>query len=632
MKPPKKKSPDPETYKANNTVAEKKWTLQMPLLCIPILLVLTYFTFKSALDNQFVNWDDQVYVEEQPLVLSKEYAKLWKTPVSLNYHPITMISLAMQVPADTKKLSPAPFIHLNIWLHILNSLFVFLLIWLINEKKWLVALLTAAIFAIHPMHVESVVWVSERKDVLYTLFFLLGCITYWQYLEKNNKSWLVLTFACFVLSVLSKAMGVVLPVVLLLLDYWKGRNLKDVAIWLEKIPFLAVSIFFGLMAVSVQSGGNFGGLLTLYGEKTKAVAAAGTFSFWERCQFASYGFVKYILKFFNPTKICAFYPYPPGDKLVGIEAMAYPLTFVLISGLTLFSAFKSRIWAFGMGFYFITVALVLQFMSVGLAIMADRYTYIPYIGLAFMMVYALDKWSGNFSQYMKYLNVTVCSGFILFLIIKTRSQVEVWQNSETLWTQTLQYYPTEDLALANRGNNRGKTGNIAAAMADFEAAVSDGCNRADVYEGLGNSYGTLSEQQPDKKSELVAKAISMYQKAIQLEPNNGQVKYNLGIAQLQSDPAASEVAFTEAIKLMPYKEADILPVLGMSQVNSGKYVEATRTLTKAITGGNKTESVIYNRALANLGAGNTEAAKADFNAVLLINPGNQDAKNRLSAM
>jgi hypothetical protein len=107
----------------------------MPLLCIPILLVLTYFTFKSALDNQFVNWDDQVYVEEQPLVLSKEYAKLWKTPVSLNYHPITMISLAMQVPADTKKLSPAPFIHLNIWLHILNSLFVFLLIWLINEKK-----------------------------------------------------------------------------------------------------------------------------------------------------------------------------------------------------------------------------------------------------------------------------------------------------------------------------------------------------------------------------------------------------------------------------------------------------------------------------------------------------------------
>ncbi|MBL0100725.1 MAG: hypothetical protein IPP49_12360 [Saprospiraceae bacterium] len=101
-----------------------------------------------------------------------------------------MISLAMQVPADTKKLSPAPFIHLNIWLHILNSLFVFLLIWLINEKKWLVALLTAAIFAIHPMHVESVVWVSERKDVLYTLFFLLGCITYWQYLEKIiNPGW-----------------------------------------------------------------------------------------------------------------------------------------------------------------------------------------------------------------------------------------------------------------------------------------------------------------------------------------------------------------------------------------------------------------------------------------------------------
>ena len=606
--------------------------LGKPFILMIILSFVSFLTFSGAFDNSFVNWDDQVYVEEQPLVLNKEYAALCKTPVSLNYHPLTMISLALQVPKDIKKLSPAPMIKLNVWLHIFNVLLVFLFLWMINEKKWIIAFLTATIFAIHPMHVESVVWVSERKDVLYTFFFLLACITYWQYVVTEKKKWIAFAFMLFVLSVLSKAMAVVLPLVFLLLDFWKGRKLTDLKVIVEKVPFLAVSVFFGLMAVSVQGGGDFGGLLSLYGEKSKAIADADAFTLIQRFQFASYGFIQYILMFFNPTKICAFYPYPVSNKMEGLSAVLYTLSTVAIIGLAIWSSLKTKIFAFGIGFYFITIALVLQFLSVGLALMADRYSYIPYIGLAFLITYAADYWLVPKSVTLKYGWYSLVLIFICFLGVKTKSQVDVWQNSETLWTQAMKYYPKDDLILANRGNHRGKTGNIAGAMSDFEAAIADGCNRADVYEGLGNSYGTMSEQQPEKRNEYIAKATSMFNKALELEPSNGQVRYNLGVAQLQTNPGESVIAFTEALKLMPYKEASILPVLGLSQLNSGNYQEAIKTLTKVISAGGATDAVFYHRGLANLGAGNRDAAKNDFDQALLINPGNEDVKTRLAAM
>ena len=601
-------------------------------LSILFIMVFTYFVFSGAKDNMFVNWDDQVYVEDQPLVLKKEYNKLWQTPVSLNYHPVTMISLAMQVPKDIKKLSPKPFIILNVWLHIFNAILVFILIWLINEKKWLVALLSAVIFSIHPMHVESIVWISERKDVLYTMFFLISLISYWQYLEKNNKWWLVLTFVFFILSVLSKAMGVSLPLVLLLLDYWKGRNIKEYGIWIEKIPFLGVSLFFGLMAVSVQSGGDFGGILTLYGEKTKAVADAAIFTLWQRFQFASFGFVNYIIKFFLPIDICAFYPYPEGNKLSGLQGLFYPLIFLVISSLSIWSALKTRIFAFGIGFYLITIALVLQFVTVGLALMADRYTYIPYIGLSFLIVYSIDKWINSKSPGMIYVSSGALALFIIMLTIKTKTQVDVWQDSESLWTQVLKYYPKEDLALANRGNYRGKTGNIKGALEDFEVAIADGCERADVYEGLGNSYGTLSSQQPDKREEYVSKSILMYRRALELDPNKGNIHYNLGVSQLQTNPAASVLSFENALRLMPYKEVDILPVFGLALLNAGKYMEAIETITKAMTLVNPTDAMYYHRGLANIGAGNRDAAITDLQKSIAMNPNNQDAVNRLNQL
>lgn len=589
-----------------------------------VIGILTFVLYQPSFHHDFVNWDDQVYVEEQPLVLQKQYTQLWKSSVSLNYHPLTMMSLAVQAPKDIKKLKPAPFIRLNVALHILNSFLVFILILLITAHQWWIAFFTALIFAIHPMHVESVVWVSERKDVLYTLFFLLSCISYQYYLRDKALKWLIFAGLLFTFSILSKAMAVVIPLVWLLLDYWYNRNLLDKRIWVEKIPFVTISMFFGLMAINVQGGGDFNGLLTIAGEKAKALAASNTFIVIDRIQFASYGFVQYIYKFFYPMEIVAYNPYPEGNKLLGLGSFLYPLLFSLIIVAGLFLHKKSKAFSFAVGFYLITIALVLQFLSVGTAIIADRYTYVPYIGLAFGVLYLSNQILQKKIKNGLYLFIGLWSLFCIFLTIKTSTQVKIWKNGETLWSQVLEYYPKEDLALSNRGYHRGKTGDIDGAIADFEKATSDGCIRSDVYVGLGNCYGTMSDQKPDQKEILLPKAIAMYQKALELEPQNGNIHYNLGISQLQTNPMQALQSFKEAIRLMPYKELDILPVLGLSQLNTKNYSDAIQTLTKAIENGVQTEFSYRYRGMAYLGVGDTNNAKADFKKGMSITPNNQD--------
>lgn len=601
------------------------------ILGVVIIIASTYFFYRGALNNAFVNWDDQVYVEEQPMVLEKEYAALWKTPISLNYHPLTMTSLAAQVPKDVKKLSPKPFIHVNIWLHIFNSILIFILIWNIHRKNWWVAIFTALIFALHPTHVESVVWVSERKDVLYSFFFLLACISYWQYLQKKNIGWFLFAFVLFVCSLLSKAVAVTLPLVLLLLDYWQNRSFKDRQLWIEKVPFFVLSLFFGLMAISVQRGGDFGGLLTLAGEKTKALAEIEVFTIWERIQFASYGFVNYILKFFAPIHLSAFYPYPEGNSL-GAFGIAYPLLVVVLGGLAVWSMKRTKIFAFSLGFYFVTIALVLQFLSVGLAITADRYTYIPYIGLGFCVMYILDTWLVPLASYMKYA-VSITLGIVLiFLGLQTQKQAMVWKDSETLWSQVLEIYPTCDLALGNRGNYRGKNGNIQGAMQDFEVAISDGCDEGNVYEGLGNCYGSLAMQQPSNKDELVQKSIMMYQKAIEIDSTKVNVYINLGITQVQTNSKDAIITLEKALAKAPFKEAYILPAYGAALINVGQNEKAIQVLSQTIQKHGSRVDVLYNRALAYTNIGNIIAAKADLNAVLAINPNHEGAKAKLSEL
>lgn len=617
------------THKDNGLTSQHGQTSLLKNLVVPfaILIISILFVYQPAFDNQFVNWDDQAYVEEQPLVLEKNYKALLTTPVSLNYHPITMLTLAWQAPAKGQKLSPAPFIKGNIFLHTCNALLLFLLIMAITGGNRGISLFTALAFAVHPMHIESVAWVSERKDVLYTFFFLLSCLSYWKYITQNESRWWWLALVTFLLSVLSKAMGVVIPVVFLLLHYWKDNAFLKRHALIRLVPFFAFSLFFGLMAVQVQGGKDFYGWLTLYGEKVNALAAPDTFTLFQRIQFASYGFFSYIGQFFLPVGQSAFYPYP--SQAPGWSWAGYPAALLALLALWMWALPKHKIWVMGIAFYAVTVALVLQFLSVGQAIKADRYTYTPYIGLAFLLAAVTDEIVKRQKGLPTWLAPLLGGAMLIGWSVKARAQADVWQDSESLWTQTLSVYPTEDLALANRGNYRGKTGNIEGAMADFQQAVADGCRRADVYEGLGNCYGTMSEQQPTQKQALVQKAIETYQKGLEIEPNRGNIHFNLGVAQLTINPAASAQSYKKALEIMPYKEKEILPPLGMALLNSAQYQEAVNVLTKAIALNGPNENTLYQRGLAYIGLSMPKEARNDLNAVLAIQPAHPEVPSRL---
>ncbi|HNM26352.1 MAG TPA: hypothetical protein PKL15_13015 [Saprospiraceae bacterium] len=258
---------------------------------IPAILLLVYFAYQPALQNDFVNWDDPTYVTENPLLLRptpENKAALWSQPVSLNYHPLTMLSLAWNM--DPAKPKARPFIATNIFLHVCNTALVFLFAYFLSRRKLLVAIFTALLFGIHPMHVESVAWVSERKDVLYTLFFMAALLSYLRYVRRGGWGWLAATLGLFVLSCLSKAMAVSLPLVLLLIDFYEGRLWQEGKIvWravLEKIPFLVISLLFGVKAVEIQSAG--------------AIGDFQAFSLIQRIAIASYGFLFYLYKLFVP--------------------------------------------------------------------------------------------------------------------------------------------------------------------------------------------------------------------------------------------------------------------------------------------------------------------------------------------
>ena len=341
------------------------------LLALAAVAAVTFTAYTGAFDHAFLSWDDPDYVEENSLVQRHDTPGLLTSVISNNYHPLTMISLAWNA---SQPLSPKPFIVTNVALHTLNTGLVFWLALLLSGRRILVASVAALLFGIHPMHVESVAWISERKDVLYCFFFLSACVTYWRYLERRGWPWLLATFALFVLSCLSKGMAVVFPVVMMLLDAWKRRPVFEAKSLIEKVPFFAVALLFGLIAMNVQAGGDFHGAFTRVDKGLKGLADTMSVSPLQRLTLPAYGYFMYVWKLFVPVDLCGFYPYPSPSEAGGIVFLLSPLFLLGTVALAIWDFRRTRLLTFGIGWYLVTIAPVLQWVPVGEAIMADRYS------------------------------------------------------------------------------------------------------------------------------------------------------------------------------------------------------------------------------------------------------------------
>jgi len=593
-----------------------------------VLAIVTFWVYQGALDNDFVDWDDFAYVVENDLVratndmaeftaikgnknrtisstvgeYTTSFGDVFSRVVSLNYHPLTMLTMRWNnnaCPTCSQGISARPFILWNIILHILNSILVLLLIYWMSKKNLLASIVVAAIFALHPMHVESVAWVSERKDVLYTFFFLSGLLAYSQYLAKASNKWLAIALGLFILSCLSKAMAVVFPLAMILLYYWDDKSkdgitslkntLKPSAL-LHTLPFFAISIFFGAMASNVQSGGDFGGWLTVTSSSV-AINSFDTFSILQRFQFACYGFLEYIIRFFLPTSLCTFYPYPDQPTYdASLFFKAAPFIVLAILSIAVVSIKYTKSIATGIGFYLVTVILVLQFVSVGAVIMADRYTYLPYIGFAFMLVMLVQEFAPKKAHEVIYAAMLV---FTLFLTTKTISQIETWQDSESLWTNVIELHKLDgnilqqnmEQPLSIRGNFYGKQSEKASdekqrldlinkAFQDFEKAAKLGSKRPDIYEGMGNTHGMRGNY---------TEALKNYSIALELDPKKGTTYFNRGVTNsLLRDHQNAVKDYTLAIQHAPQQAPMAHVNRGISYVELGQRENAIADFQKAL--------------------------------------------------
>ncbi len=593
-------------------VNKKKKAFNLKLWFAALLaVIITLVLYIPSLNNAFTNWDDPTYVTENPIVrdLKTENLKaIFTKPVSLNYHPLTMLSLAFDAKNAKVKgkidkqnllapLNPKPFHITNLLLHLLNTLLVFFFIYFLIGKKIIPAFIVALFFGIHPMHVESVAWIAERKDVLYTFFYITALIVYLKYLEKLKLKFLFLAFIFFILSSFSKAVAVTLPVVFYAIDFYKGRKFDKRAI-LEKIPFLIISIIVGIAAIKIQAGG--------------ALAKDGVITYFQKFIFASYGFTMYIYKLIVPLNLSTFYPYPNLLTNGNLPGMYYAMPFIAagIGGLAIISLKKTKAIFFGMIFFLITVALVLQLITVGNAIMADRYSYIPYIGLLFIIAYYFNKlWDSKAkpAKFMRYLAALALLAFAIWFFVLSRKQIKVWKNSETLWTQVINNYPRADVAYKNRGNYYGNLKLIDKAMKDYQVLIDRGSKDKQIWGNIGNIYRMRNEYD---------KAFEAYNKQVELTPNDYKAYLNRAIIYgLLKKYDKSIEDFDHAGKL-GCPPVSIAQNRAYSYLYGGQYENAISDFNILIKRNPYETSYYKNRGLAKYYLNKFEEAISDFKAAL----------------
>jgi protein O-mannosyl-transferase len=467
----------------------KEPTRSRTLLWLLVVVVVTFVTLSPVLKNSFVNQDDNIYIFENTHLAAPitEAAAYYFQPhyFSGNYIPVTMIAYTIAYHLGGGE--PEVYHFLSLLLHLIDVLLVFWFIYLLSDRKTFVAAFVALFFGIHPMHVESVAWAAELKDVLYTGFFIAGLAVYYMYLKAPAaRRWLPLigVFVLFVLSALSKPSAIVFPLVLVLLDSYAGRR-PDVRSVVEKLPFLLVSIVLGLVAIRAQQADQL---------------INNTYPFWQRALFACYAVPEYLVKFLAPVHLSNFYPFPHAVNgqlpLIYYVAVVVPVLLVVF---VLKMWRRSKPLTFGLMFFLVNIVLVLQLVSVGNAIIAERYTYVAYIGLLFpvglglyQVLFSADgATAGRYKGYVVAGLVVAISG----CSVLSYARCQVWEDQYVLADDMLAGNPDDPIALNNKGYLLAYNKNFAAAAPLLQRAIAMRPGDLKAYANLINAYMAL--RKPD---------------------------------------------------------------------------------------------------------------------------------------
>ncbi len=593
------------------------FSLRTEFWMLAICLLLTFFVYIPSFQADYVNWDDGDYVYDNTDIRSFSNLKAILTkPVQGNYHPVTMLSLALNYAISGK--NPSSFHILNVLLHLFNVVLTFYFILRLTKgKKW-IAFITALLFGIHPVHVESVAWITERKDVLYAFFFLLGLNYYVKYVFNQDKKAYFYTLLFFALSLLSKPAAVVFPLVLLAIDYYVSRW-KDWKVLMEKIPHFLMALGMGLLTYWAQS---------------KQGSIADVFSFTTKVLFAFYGLMMYLVKLFVPLKLVPFYPFPAINAALGWEYYLAPVVILLLIGGVIYSMKRTNILAFGMGFYLINLLLVLQVVTVGSAVMADRYTYIPYIGIFFIIASGFDYWIITNNAKVPASGIGLLAIVALLFTYLGNQQTKIWTNGETLWDHTIKNHPSAT-AYENRALLYKEKKNTEKALEYYSEAIKINVEYHEAYSNRGNiyfdqnrneeamaDYNKCLEINPDynvaldNRGALYArlnqfdKALEDLNRAISIKPDYEMPYFNRAITYMemkQYEPAIQD--FMKYLRLKP-GNGDVMNSIGVCYQGMQNQPEAIKWFNQALAA--KEHGVFYfNRSISYMNSGDKTKALQD---------------------
>lgn len=504
----------------------KKATLWPWLVILATVTALPYIQMTS---HEFINWDDSFYIYNNPIVCAGlswiGIGWAFITGTASNWHPLTWISHML----DSSLFGPTPqAAHLVNLLWYIGCVLLAFFLFLRLEASPKVAFLMAAFFGLHPLHVESVAWAAERKDLLCAFFFLAATIAYLGYVHQPKRSRYFLTTGLFVLSLLSKPMAVTWPCVVLLLDYWPLKRFNNefkMAIY-EKIPWLALSIISSIVTIIVQN-------------KSDAVKSMADFPMLDRLANAFLSYFEYIRQSLWPIGLTVFYPYPYSINTLG--ALAACCVLGLISAVAFWQRRQHPYLLWGWLFYLGVLFPVIGFVQVGAQAHADRYTLLPQLGLILASGLFLDHII--IAKSIRRTAAVIMAMVIVLLMVLTFRQVSYWKDSKTLFYQNLEEAGENELAHFNLGAAYLQNNQLELAVTHFLAAARINPAEATTYNNLGNAYAKLRQ---------TSLAEECFKQAILLDPKIAQPHFHLAVLKFNQgnlDEAAKHL--DEAARLAP---------------------------------------------------------------------------------
>lgn len=522
-----------------------------------LLFLLAVVTYWPVRNHDFVNYDDDDYITENATVRQGLDAQTlrwaWTSTAAANWHPLTWVSHLTDV--ELFGLNPGAHHTTNMLLHAISTVLLFAALGLLTGGWWRSAVV-AALFCVHPMHVQSVAWIAERKDVLSGLFWMATLAAYAHYSLRPTSARYLWVFFAFALGLTAKPMLVTLPFVLLLLDVWPLRSTRGTRrLIVEKLPLLALAVASSIVTVVAQSGGQGFSSPQTYALSVRAANAL-----------AAYGF--YLGKLFAPIDLAVFYPHPGADlALWRVAGGAAAL--VLVSLLALRQRRERPYILVGWLWFVGTLVPVIGLVQVGGQAMADRYTYLPYIGLFIVLV-----WGGA-----ELLKTSVAGRWtaailpIALLAFLSRGELTYWKNTETLFERAIAVTGANHVARINLAEYLGQQGRPEDALAQLRAALVDYPNSIKAHYNTGvalNMLGRYDEAQP------------YFERTLAAEPNHVEALKYLGAGKIRQRRFEEAFALFERGAALVPGDPEAHFNMGVAQAAQGHWEAAARHLRRAL--------------------------------------------------